>query len=116
MRYRRLADTVVVVHLGVVAFMVAGLLAVFWRPWLAWVHLSIILYVATIYIAGVRCPLTVLENRFRRAGGQSGYDGGFLDHYLARAVRFRRWERFEPWIGAAVLIGNAAIYAYRWMP
>ncbi len=34
MRYRALADAVVVVHFGFVLFVVAGVLAVVWKPWL----------------------------------------------------------------------------------
>lgn len=26
--------------------------------------------------------MTPLENRFRKAAGEQGYDGGFLDHYF----------------------------------
>ena len=29
-----------------------------------------------------KCPLTPLENEFGRRGGQAGYEGGFVEHYL----------------------------------
>ena len=101
-----------ILHTGVVVFVVAGALAALWQPWLGWLHVSIMLFVAAIYLADVTCPLTALENRFRRAGGQPGYDGSFLGHYFAPVVRIRRWERSERWVGAAVLLGNVAIYGY----
>lgn len=110
--YTRLADAIVAVHTGVCLFVLAGALALSWQPWLAWVHSFIMLYVAAIYLLGVRCPLTALEDRLRRAGGQPGYDGSFLGHYLAGVVHPRPWERYEPWIGSTVLIGNAAVYGY----
>jgi hypothetical protein len=110
--YGRLADAVVIVHSSVVVFVVAGALAASWQPWLAWVHISIMLSIATIYLLGVTCPLTALENRFRRAGGQPGYDGSFLGHYLAGAIHPRHWERSEPWVGATVLLGNLAVYGF----
>ena len=54
---------------------------------------------------------TPLENRLRRAGGQSEYTGSFLGHYVARTVDPARWERSEPWLGAFVLLVNVAAYA-----
>jgi hypothetical protein len=32
------------------------------------------------------CPLTPLENRFRYLAGQAGYEGGFIEHYIAPRV------------------------------
>jgi hypothetical protein len=31
---------------------------------------------------GWTCPLTPLENRLRKAAGELGYQGNFVDHYL----------------------------------
>lgn len=91
--------------------MVAGAAAaVLWKPWLAWIHVSIMLYVAIIYLARVRCPLTALEVGLRRAGGQPGYDGSFLGQYLAGVLHLKPWERYEPWVGSAVLVGNGVVY------
>ncbi|HET9978720.1 MAG TPA: DUF2784 domain-containing protein, partial [Burkholderiaceae bacterium] len=32
------------------------------------------------------CPLTPLEQSLRRAAGQAGYEGGFIEHYLTAAI------------------------------
>ncbi len=112
MRYRALADVVVVVHFGFVLFVVAGVLAVVWKPWLAWLHVPCMLYGAAIEVVGKTCPLTPLENRLRRAGGGREYDGSFLRQYVARAVHPALWKRVEPWLGALVLVGNVAVYGY----
>ena len=111
-RYRWLARGVVAFHSAVVVFVLLGVLAVSWQPWLAWPHIFIILFVATIYLVRVKCPLTALENRFRRLGGRAEYDGSFLGHYLGAAVPPLKWERAEPWIGTAVLLGNLALYVF----
>jgi hypothetical protein len=35
-----------------------------------------------IEYSGWICPLTPLENSFRTRGGESGYSGGFIEHYI----------------------------------
>ncbi len=110
--HKTLADAVVVIHFGFVLFVVAGAVAVFWKPWLAWLHIPTVLYGAAIEVVGGTCPLVPLENRLRRAGGQPEYHGSFLGHYLAGGIRPEQWERAEPWLGAAALLGNIVIYGY----
>ena len=78
MRYRALADAVVVIHFVFVLFVVAGVLTVVWKPWLAWLHIPCMLYGAAIEVVRGTCPLTPLENRLRRAGGGREYGGSFL--------------------------------------
>lgn len=112
MRYRALAGIVFVVHSGFVLFVVAGALAVLWMPWLAWLHIPCVLYGAAIEFIGGMCPLTRLENRFRRAAGEPEYGDSCLGHYIGGAVDPAKWARFEPWIGAMLLVGNVAIYGY----
>ena len=79
---RLLADIVVVVHVSFVMFVVlGGFLA--WRwPRVAWIHLPAAVWGATIEFGGWVCPLTPLENHFRRLAGQAGYTGGFIEHYI----------------------------------
>ncbi len=79
---RLAADTLVGLHFGFVAFVVlGGFLAWRWRS-LIWAHAPVVLYGALIEFVGWTCPLTPLENHFRRLAGESGYQGGFIEHYL----------------------------------
>jgi hypothetical protein len=79
---RLAAETLVAVHFGFVMFVVlGGFLAWRWRT-LIWVHTPVALYGASIEFIGWTCPLTPLENHFRRMAGESGYEGGFIQHYL----------------------------------
>ncbi len=79
---RVLADGLLVLHGLFIAFAVAGG-ALVWRwPRLAWLHLPAVAWAAWIEWTGGICPLTPLENRWRRAAGQTGYEGGFVEHYL----------------------------------
>lgn len=82
MHYRLLADLVVVLHLGFMLFVVLGGLCVLRWPRVVWFHLPAALWGAGIEFLGGICPLTPLENHLRRLGGEAGYAGGFVEHYL----------------------------------
>lgn len=90
--YALLADAVLGVHVGFVAFVVIGLLAILAggiRGW-AWVrrpafriaHLAAIALVALQAWVGRICPLTILENELRRRAGESVYSGTFVGHWM----------------------------------
>ncbi len=82
MLYRLAADTVVFLHFAFTVFVVlGGFLAWRWRR-LAWIHVPAAVWGAFIELAGWICPLTPLENHFRRLAGEAGYTGGFIEHYL----------------------------------
>jgi len=78
----RLADLVLLVHLAFVAFVaLGGLLVVRWPVW-SMLHVPSALWGVFVEWSGWTCPLTPLENAWRRCGGQAGYAGGFLDHHV----------------------------------
>jgi hypothetical protein len=61
---------------------------------------------------GWTCPLTPLEKRLRTRAGQAGYAGGFIHHYVGRAVYPGGMpRRLELVAGYSVLAGNALVYA-----
>lgn len=107
------ADLLVVIHFGFVVFVVfGGLLALRW-PWAAAAHLPAALWGAVIEFAGWICPLTPLEQKLRRAAGQTGYDGGFVEHYIMPLLYPGELTR-ELQLGAGifVIIVNAVIYGF----
>ena len=57
-----------------------------WRPRIAWLHLPAVAWAAWVAWFGWECPLTPIENELRRAAGQAGYSGGFIDHYLLGVI------------------------------
>src|SRR2546423_15456937 len=91
MLFRLSADLVLLVHFVFVAFVVLGGLLVLRWPRLRWAHLPAVAWGALIEFAGWVCPLTPLEVLLRRRGGEAGYSGDFIDHYLAAALSPRGW-------------------------
>jgi hypothetical protein len=77
-----LADLVLVAHLGFVAFVALGAVAVLYRPKLALIHLPCLAYGSALEFIGWVCPLTPLEQKLRVQAGQEGYAGGFVEHYV----------------------------------
>ena len=115
MLYRLIADVVLAVHFGFILFVVLGWLpALRWR-WVAWPHLIAATWGALISFAGWYCPLTPLENRFRRLGGESGYSESFIEHYLLPIIYPGALTReVQIALGFAVVAINVAAYAWMW--
>lgn len=111
MLYTTLADLVVLAHFGFVLFVVFGGAAVLRWPRVAWVHLPALAWGAIIEFAGWVCPLTPLENALREAGGQAGYAGGFVEHYIVPVLYPAGLTRgVQVALGSAVLLVNGFIY------
>src|SRR5262249_33497802 len=113
MLYQVLAELVVVVHLGFVAFAVGGGLLLYrWRRVL-WLHLPAALWGGFIEINGWTCPLTPLENWLRNQTGTVGYEGSFLEHYLLPVLYPTGLTRGEHvLLGVLVLAVNAVLYGW----
>ncbi|TFW32658.1 DUF2784 domain-containing protein [Massilia horti] len=115
MWYRAAADLVLVVHLAYILFVVFGGFAVARWRWLVWLHLPAAAWGFAIEIGDLRCPLTYLENLLRVRAGQTGYTGGFLEHYLLWVIYpigLTRW--FQLFLGTAVVLINIAVYTWIW--
>jgi hypothetical protein len=117
---RILADLVVIVHACFVAFVVFGMVAIViglvvgW-PWVRnfWfrtLHLAAIGVVTAQTLAGMMCPLTILENQLRRQAGQQTYQGAFIGYWAHHLIFFEA----EPWVfnTAYTLFGLAVAGAF----
>jgi hypothetical protein len=110
-----LADLVLVFHGLFILWAAFGALAVWRWRWLAWLHLPATAWAAGIVIAGGICPLTPLEIELRRQAGQTGYDGSFIDHYLAALIYPEGLTRpIQIALGIAVIAINLGLYAAIW--
>ena len=112
---RLAADAVLVAHLGFIAFVLAGgLLVIHRRAW-AVVHLPAAAWGAFAELTGTVCPLTPLENSLRRAAGATGYQGGFIEHYIVPLIYpSALTPRVQVVLGLVVLIVNVPMYALAW--
>ena len=96
--YLLLADITLAAHIGVVAFVVFGLLFVSvggvfkWQwvknPWFRFTHLACILIVVAQAWLGMVCPLTTLEMWFRDLAGQATYSGSFITHWMTELLYY----------------------------
>jgi hypothetical protein len=112
MRYRLGADLVLLAHFLFAAFAVFGGLLSLRDPAWAWVHVPVVLWSAIVNLMGWTCPLTPLEQKLRIRAGQTGYSGGFIQHYIGQAVYPRGMPRRLALIaGFSILTGNVLVYA-----
>lgn len=113
MAYRFLADFVLLAHLGFILFVVFGALLVLRWPRLLPVHLLAAAWGFGIEVLGGVCPLTHVENRMRLLAGDSGYSGGFIDHYLLPLIYPGEMTRgLQLMLAAGVLVINGALYPW----
>lgn len=109
---RVLADAVLVVHAAFVAWVVLGGFAVAHRPALAWLHLPAAAWGAAISFGGWTCPLTPLEHALRRAAGEAGDGGGFVErHLLAMLYPDGLTRGVQVALGLGVVAVNLLAYA-----
>jgi len=107
-----LADAVLVIHGLFIVWAALGAIAVWRWPRLALLHLPAVAWAVWIEASGRICPLTPLENSLRRAAGETGYSGGFIEHYLGRIIYPAGLTREAQWLVAgALVLFNAVVYA-----
>lgn len=120
-----LADAILALHVGTVAFVVLGTLAILaggprgWR-WVRHrpfriVHLALMAFIALQAWFGRLCPLTVWEQALRTRAGQDAYGGSFVQHWLSQLIFFEApwWIFVAAYTAFAVLV---AICWWRWPP
>jgi polyferredoxin len=117
---RLLADGILVLHFGIVVFVVGGLLVIVAGNWLGWhwvnrlwlriAHLAAIVTVVAEAWFGVTCPLTVLESWLRERAGSGGYRQSFIEHWIQRALYFEA----PPWVFTVSYSLFALLVAVAW--
>lgn len=108
-----LADAVVVTHFAFIVLVIFGGLLAVWRWRLAWLHLPALAWGLWIQFTGRICPLTPLENRLRALGGEAGYNGGFVEHYLLALIYPDGLTRaLQFGLGLGLIVFNVLVYAW----
>ena len=110
MFYRLTADAVLFLHLCFVIFLMFGGLLVLRRRRLALIHLPAVVWGVLIEFFQWTCPLTTLENYLRTAGGERGYDGGFIDYFVSLVLYTPLSANTRFALGALLLAFNLFIY------
>jgi hypothetical protein len=119
---KTLADLVLLLHAGYIAFVVLGLLLILfggamrWRwvrnRWFRLAHLASILLVIVQAWLGIVCPLTTLEDYFRRRAGGPGYELGFIADRVQGLIFFDAdWRVFA----AAYTVFGLLVLASFWL-
>lgn len=113
MGYQIAADVILLLHLAFTLFTVLGGLLVLRRPSLIWLHLAAVLWGVVIEWADWICPLTPLENFLRQRGGEAGYAGGFIEHYVALLLYPENLTiELRYLLGLGLVAVNLLIYGY----
>lgn len=118
--YQALADAVMLVHFGVVLFVVLGLPAIIVGNTLGWrwvnhrgwriAHLVAIGVVVVQAWLGQYCGLTELESWLRVQAGQEGYQQSFVQHWVQRVMYYQA----PMWVFSAVYTGFGVLVAWAW--
>jgi hypothetical protein len=112
MIYRLLADLTLIAHFCFVIFIIFGGLLVLRRRFVLWLHLPALFWGILIEFFRFTCPLTTLENYFRALGGESGYEGGFIEHYVSSILYWQMSVQTQILVGVALLGLNLLIYFF----
>lgn len=119
-----LADAILLLHVGIVAFVVLGEVLFLYggrRRW-RWVrnvvlrsgHLALMVFIALQAWLGALCPLTSWEQALRRHAGQATYGESFIEHWLSRLIFFEApWWLFVAAYSAFALL---VVLTWRWVP
>ena len=119
-----LADAILVLHTGTVAFVVLGQLLFLTGGVLGWhwvrrfglrlVHVLLMVFIAVQAWLGQLCPLTVWEQALRRYAGQAAYAESFIEHWLSRLIFFDAawWVFVAGYTGFALLV----LLTWAWVP
>ena len=115
-----LADAILMLHVGIVAFVVLGAVAIPLGAWLRWrwvrgfrwrvMHVVLMGAIALQAWLGASCPLTVWEQALRQRAGEAVYRESFIEHWLSRLIFFEApW-----WSFVAAYTGFAAFVLFLW--
>lgn len=116
MIYALFADLLAAIHLGFIAFVVGGLVAILigaalrWRwvrnRWFRVGHLLAIVFVALESVVGMICPLTEWEYQLRNRAGQIVEED---ISFVGRLVRDMLFYEFPTWVFTTAYVSFALL-------
>ena len=105
---RVLADVVVALHMGFLVYMVLGGFLALRRLAVIWPHVGVIVYSFYVTLTSFTCPATTLEKWLRVQGGETPYEGSFINQYLRGTI-------YPPAMETAVWLGCMGIAMASWV-
>jgi len=118
--YRVLADAVLLLHFGIVAFVVGGLALVLAGNLFAWqwvngfwfrlAHLGAIAVVVAESWFGYECPLTTFEAWLRVQAGDPAYERSFIEYWVQRVLFYQA----PGWVFAVAYTAFALLVVAAW--
>ncbi len=113
MGYRLAAELTLIFHLLFILFVLFGGLLSLRKSFWVWLHIPAALWGLWVEWAGWLCPLTPLENYFRRRASSLEYPESFIEHYLVSMIYPEQLTVSLQWsLGGILLIVNLLIYFY----
>ncbi|MGK2904849.1 MAG: DUF2784 domain-containing protein [Desulfuromonadales bacterium] len=111
MGYGLAAGLILVLHLLFIAFVIFGGVLSFHRTFWAWLHLPAVIWAVWVELSGSTCPLTPLENHFRKLAFGQGYQEGFIEHYLVPLIYPEQLTiSLRLILGGFILAANVFVY------
>ena len=112
MIHRFLADFLLLIHICFVLFTAFGGLAVLRWHWVWKFHLPAVVWGFLVQYFIWSCPLTSWENYFRQLGGEAGYEGGFIEHYLTAFLYPGFPPQFHLFLSISLIVFNLIVYFF----
>lgn len=115
MIFRIIADILIVLHGLFILYVLFGAFLNFRWQKLVWLHLPVMIWGILVEYMHWICPLTPLENYFRRKAGTGVYEGDFIDHYIIPLIYPENLTpQFQVVLGSLVIVLNLVIYGFFW--
>ena len=124
MPYQFFADVVLLLHFGVVLFVVGGFVLIVAGNLRGWrwvnsrrfrlVHVAAIAVVVAQSWLGQDCPLTTLESWLRVQANGRAYDRGFIEHWVQRVLFYE--APFWVFVLAYTAFGLLVVAAWWYFP
>lgn len=114
MFYNICANMILIVHFAFICFVLFGAFMILKWPWVIYLHFPAFIWGILIEAYGWICPLAPIEQWLRILAGESGFQTGFIEHYLLPIIYPSGLTRSIQ-IGFAVLVGLINVLIYAWL-
>jgi hypothetical protein len=108
--FKILPDCALGLHLLFIAWVVFGAFVARYHGLLRWLHIACLVWGILVELTPWPCPLTVLEQWLESQARVEPYQGGFLLHYLDKAVYPDVSPTLLTVVGVSICVLNLALY------